>query len=73
MGFGCNVPAIVSTRSCSACTRPTTVGAIAFGSACSYQLGATLAVFAAAGRSDLVVPYLALLVVATLVYNARHQ
>ena len=69
MGFGCNVPAIVSTRSCSACTRPTTVGAIAFGSACSYQLGATLAVFAAAGRSDLVVPYLALLVVATLVYT----
>ena len=69
MGFGCNVPAIVSTRSCSACTRPTTVGAIAFGSACSYQLGATLAVFAAAGRSSLVVPYLALLVATTLVYT----
>ena len=69
MGFGCNVPAIVSTCSCSGCTRPTTVGAIAFGSACSYQLGATLAVFAAAGRSSLVVPYLALLIVATLVYT----
>ena len=69
MGFGCNVPAIVSTRSCSACTRPTTVGAISFGSACSYQLGATLAVFAAADRSSLVVPYLALLVGATLVYT----
>ncbi len=69
MGFGCNVPAIVSTRSCSACTRPTTVGAISFGSACSYQLGATLAVFAAAGKSGLVVPYLALLVAATLVYT----
>ena len=69
MGFGCNVPAIVSTRSCSACTRPTTVGAISFGSACSYQLGATLAVFAAADRSSLVVPYLALLVAATLVYT----
>ena len=69
MGFGCNVPAIVSTRSCSACTRPTTVGAISFGSACSYQLGATLAVFAAAGRSSLVVPYLVLLVAATLVYT----
>ena len=68
MGFGCNVPAIVSTRSCSACTRPTTVGAISFGSACSYQLAATLAVFAAAGRSSLVVPYLVLLVAATLVY-----
>ncbi len=69
MGFGCNVPAIVSTRSCSACTRPTTVGAISFGSACSYQLGATLAVFAAAGSSGLVVPYLVLLVAATLVYT----
>ena len=68
MGFGCNVPAIVSTRACSSCTRPTTVGAISFGSACSYQLGATLAVFAAADQSSLVVPYLALLVAATLVY-----
>ena len=69
MGFGCNVPAIVSTNACSACTRPTTVGAIAFGAACSYQLGATLAVFAAADRSSLVVPYLALLVAATLIYT----
>ena len=69
MGFGCNVPAIVSTRSCSACTRPTTVGAISFGSACSYQMGATLAVFAAAGRGGLVVPYLALLVATTLLYT----
>ena len=69
MGFGCNVPAVVSTRSCASCTRPATVGAIAFGSACSYQLGATLAVFAAADRSGLVVPYLALLVAATLVYT----
>jgi len=68
MGFGCNVPAVISTRPCSGCTRPTTVGAIAFGSACSYQLGATLAVFAAAGRSGLVVPYLVILVLATLVY-----
>ncbi len=69
MGFGCNVPAIVSTRSCSACTRPTTVGAISFGSACSYQMGATLAVFAAAGRGGLVVPYLVLLVATTLLYT----
>lgn len=69
MGFGCNVPAIVSTRSCSSCTRPTTVGAISFGAACSYQLGATLAVFAAADKSSLVVPYLVLLVAATLIYT----
>ncbi len=68
MGFGCNVPAIISTRSCASCTRATAVGTIAFGSACSYQLGATLAVFAAAGRTMLVIPYLLVLIVATLVY-----
>ena len=68
MGFGCNVPAIVSTSSCSSCTRPTTVGAISFGSACSYQLGATLAVFAPP-TGAVVVPYLVLLVTATLVYT----
>ena len=28
MGFGCNVPAIVSTRSCSSCSRGTCVSAI---------------------------------------------
>ena len=47
MGFGCNVPAIVATRSCSSCTRGGCISAISFGSACSYQLPATLAVFAA--------------------------
>ena len=69
MGFGCNVPAVISTRSCSSCTRDTTIVAIAFGSACSYQLGATLAVFAAAGRPGLVVPFLAYLLVTTLLFT----
>lgn len=69
MGFGCNVPAVISTRSCSSCTRDTTIAAIAFGSACSYQLGATLAVFAAVGRPGLVVPFLAYLLVTTLVFT----
>lgn len=68
MGFGCNVPAGANTRSCSACTRGPTLHAIAFGSACSYQLGATLAVFAAAGRPGLVVPYLLILGGSTLLY-----
>ena len=49
MGFGCNVPAVVATRSCSSCSRGTCISAISFGSACSYQLPATLAVFAASG------------------------
>lgn len=68
MGFGCNVPAVVATRSCSSCSRGTCVSAISFGSACSYQLPATLAVFAAAGLVWLGPIYLAVLAVTTLVY-----
>ncbi len=69
MGFGCNVPAVISARSSSACSRGVCVSAIAFGSACSYQLGATLAVFAVAGRPGLVVPYLLYLGATTLAYS----
>jgi ferrous iron transport protein B len=68
MGFGCNVPAVISTRACSGCSRDACVSAIAFGSACSYQLGATLAVFAATQNEYLVLPYLFYLVVTTLVF-----
>jgi ferrous iron transport protein B len=69
MGFGCNVPAVVNTRACSACSRSSCIAAIAFGSACSYQLGATLAVFAAAGLPLLVIPYLLFLTTTTLIYT----
>jgi Fe2+ transport system protein B len=69
MGFGCNVPAVLSTRSCSACSRGTTISAIAFGSACSYQFGATLGVFAAAGKPWLLVPFLLFLSATTLIYT----
>jgi len=68
MGFGCNVPAVVNTRSCSDCTRCTTISAISFGSACSYQFPATLAVFAAVGMSWLVGPYLFVLAATTFIY-----
>ena len=74
MGFGCNVPAVIGTRSCSACSRGSAVSAIAFGSACSYQLPATLAVLSAAaaatGRSAALLTWLfmAYLLVTTLVY-----
>jgi Fe2+ transport system protein B len=68
MGFGCNVPAVTSTRGCSDCTRRTTVSAIGFGSACSYQFPATLAVFAAVEMPWLVAPYLGVLTITTLVY-----
>jgi len=74
MGFGCNVPAVISTRSCSACSRGPAISAIAFGSACSYQLPATLAVLAACAEASAVSPaliaavFLAYLLVTTLVY-----
>jgi ferrous iron transport protein B len=67
-GHGCNVPAVVATRSCSSCTRDATIAAISFGSACSYQLAATLGVLAAAQRPALVVPYLVVLLGGALVH-----
>ncbi|MEO0433066.1 MAG: nucleoside recognition domain-containing protein [Cyanobacteria bacterium J06656_5] len=69
MGFGCNVPAVISTRACSSCSRQTCVSAIAFGAACSYQFGATLGVFSAANLPGLVVPYLGYLTLSTLIYT----
>ena len=69
MGFGCNVPAAISTRACSSCSRKTCISAIAFGSACSYQLGATLGVFSAANLPYLVIPYLVYLTITTLIYT----
>lgn len=68
MGFGCNVPAVVATRACSSCSRGACVSAISFGSACSYQLPATLAVFAAAGMPSLGLVYLVVLATTTLIY-----
>jgi Fe2+ transport system protein B len=69
MGYGCNVPAIISTRACSSCTRATCISTIALGSACSYQLGATIGVFAAIKRPELLWPYLLVLTVTTLLYS----
>jgi ferrous iron transport protein B len=63
-GFGCNVVAVMQSRACSSCTRKACVSMISFGSACSYQIGATLAVFGAAGRPGLFFPYLVMLFIA---------
>lgn len=68
MGFGCNVPAVISSRSCSSCSRGTTVSAISFGSACSYQFGASIAVFAASSFPWLVIPFLLYLTGTTILY-----
>ncbi len=69
MGMGCNVPAVISTRACSSCSRGTCISAIAFGSACSYQFGATLGVFSAAKLPYLVIPYLLYLTATTSIYT----
>jgi Fe2+ transport system protein B len=53
MGFGCNVPAVISTRACSQCSRNSAISAISFGAACSYQLPATLAVLSVAAQTTL--------------------
>ncbi len=69
MGMGCNVPAVISTRACSSCSRGTCISAIAFGSACSYQFGATLGVFSAAKLPYLIIPYLLYLTATTSIYT----
>lgn len=74
MGFGCNVPAVISTRACSSCSRGPAISAIAFGAACSYQLPATLAVLstaaAATGTSSMLLTlvFLGYLLLTTLIY-----
>lgn len=60
-GFGCNVVGVFQSRGCSSCTRTACVSLIAFGSACSYQIGATLSIFNAAKSPFLFIPYLFLL------------
>lgn len=60
-GYGCNVVAVHQSRACGACSRRACVSLIAFGSACSYQIGATLSLFGSAGRPGLFLPYLLLL------------
>ncbi len=60
-GFGCNVVAVFQSRACGSCTRKSCVSLIAFGSACSYQIGASLSIFGSAGRPWLFLPYIALL------------
>jgi len=60
-GFGCNVVAVFQTRSCSACTRKACISMIVFGSACSYQIGASLSLFNTAHVPWLFAPYLGML------------
>ena len=63
-GFGCNVVAVLQSRSCARENRSACVTLVAFGSSCSYQLGANLSVFSAAGK-----PYLFLPMVASVFFS----
>ena len=68
-GFGCNVVAVFQTRACSACTRRACVSMIAFGSACSYQIGASLSLFNSAGHPWLFLPYVSVLFVVAALHT----
>jgi Fe2+ transport system protein B len=65
-GFGCNVVAVMQTRGCSRDRRGACVSLIGFGSSCSYQLGASLSIFAAAGHPSLFAPFIVLVFAAGL-------
>lgn len=67
-GFGCNVVAVLHSRACSSCSRKNCVSLVAFGSACSYQIGASLSLFGSAGRSWMFAPYLLAVFVVGLVH-----
>lgn len=68
-GFGCNVVAVMQSRSCSSCTRISCVSMLTFGSACSYQIGATLSIFNAAHAPVLFIPYLFLLFIVGAIHT----
>ena len=51
-GFGCNAAAITqATHQCHRCTKVQCMSLVSFGTACSYQIGATLSIFNASHRS----------------------
>jgi ferrous iron transport protein B len=68
-GFGCNVVAVFQSRACGACTRKACISAIAFGSACSYQIGASLSLFGAAGVPQLFAPYVLMLCIVGAIHT----
>ncbi|MEM7331372.1 MAG: nucleoside recognition domain-containing protein [Chloroflexota bacterium] len=68
-GYGCNVVALHQSRACSRCTREACASFIGYGSACSYQIGATLSLFAVAGHPTLFAPYLLLLFVVGAIHT----
>lgn len=68
-GFGCNVVAVLQSRACSSCSRSSCISLITFGSACSYQIGASLSLFGSAGRPWIFAPYLSVVLVIGLLHT----
>lgn len=68
-GFGCNVLAVFQSRTCSSCTRKACASMISFGSACSYQIGASLSIFSSGGKPWLFFPYMLVLVIAGAIHT----
>lgn len=68
-GFGCNVVAVFQSRTCSSCTRRACISMISFGSACSYQIGASLSIFSSGGKPWLFVPYIIVLVLVGAIHT----
>lgn len=69
-GFGCNAAAVINAaNACGSCTKTRCISLIAFGASCSYQIGATLSIFSAAGKPFLFFPYLLLVFIGGIVHN----
>jgi Fe2+ transport system protein B len=68
-GFGCNVVAVYQSRNCSACSRKHCVSMISIGSACSYQIGATLSIFNSAQSPWLFFPYILMLAITGIIHK----
>ncbi|MDU3980111.1 MAG: ferrous iron transporter B, partial [Staphylococcus epidermidis] len=69
-GFGCNAAAITqATHQCHQCTKVQCMSLVSFGTACSYQIGATLSIFNASQQSWLFLPYLCMIFIGGIIHN----
>lgn len=69
-GFGCNAAAITqATHQCHRCTKVQCMSLQVSGTACSYQIGATLSIFNASHRSWLFLPYIGMVFLGGIIHN----
>lgn len=69
-GFGCNAAAITqATHQCHQCTKVQCMSLVSFGTACSYQIGATLSIFNASQKFWLFLPYLCMIFIGGIIHN----